>query len=240
MSAEPLNSVLPDFVTPEVQPLKYKVHGRPAFAAVTVFLGDGEQVVGDGGSLLWMDGDIDANAFCAGGCISSCRRSFSGESCYFVRYTGPGYVTFGFDDPGDMLAFAVTPEKGWILTQRAFVAGSPDLLVTSRFAGCCTCQIADEGAFFTKVNTEEPLGVMFAGGFGEIVRHNIPSGKILFVDNGLFFAAHDKTRIRMQIFGGLRACLCNQEGLVMSFYGPNVVYTQSRDPLLLHMVTEGA
>jgi len=61
----------------------------------------------------------------------------------------------------------------------------------------------------------------------------VPKGKTLYVDNGLFFAAHEKTNIRMQLLGGLSCTsCCGGEGLVMAFTGPCVVYTQSHDPAL--------
>jgi len=73
-------------------------------------------------------------------------------------------------------------------------------------------------------------GMFFAGGFGSIVRHDVKPGHVLYVDNGLFFAAHEKTRITVGLIGGCRATCCSGEGLVMKFYGPCCVFTQSRDP----------
>jgi hypothetical protein len=65
---------------------------------------------------------------------------------------------------------------------------------------------------------------------GSVQRHDIPAGRVFFVDNGLFFAAHEKTKIKIRPVGGVKATCCSGEGLVMAFLGPAVVFTQSRDP----------
>lgn len=220
--------------------LNYVVHGRPAFASVTVTLDLDEEVIGDGGALLWADGDLSTEAYCPGGCGAACMRSWSGEHCYSNKFTGPGKVTFGFKAPGDMLTFGVTPGSGWVLTQKAFIAGTKNILVSSRFTGCCSSIHADEGLFLTKITVKDSLGMFWAGGFGEIVRHEIPAGKTLYVDNGLFFAAHEKTNFRLAVVGGgINSWCCSGEGIVMQFHGPAVVYTQSRNPELWEAVNDG-
>jgi len=211
--------------------VEFRINGRPSFATVSVELKPGQRVVADGGTMMWMDADVDVALTCAGGCIAACMRSWAGESCYFEKYTGPGHVTFGFDTPGDILPFVATPGNGWVLTKGAFIAGTEDLTISSRFFGCCAGAV-DESPFLVKVTTREQLGLFFAGNFGEIVRHEVPPGKTLLVDNGLFFGAHEKTALRMQVFGGIKTCCCGGEGIVMAFHGPAVVYTQSRDPEL--------
>jgi len=89
--------------------------------------------------------------------------------------------------------------------------------------------------FLTKVTIDQEAqnknkGMFFAGNYGALERHEIPPGKMLFVDHGLFFAAHELTRISMGLVGGICGCTCGGEGFVMKFFGPCVVYTKSRDP----------
>lgn len=149
--------------------LDFKINGRPAFATVSMELKPEQNVISDGGAMMWMDGDVDVSLTCPGGPFAACGRSCAGESCYFEKYKGPGHVTFGFDTPGDILPFAVTPGNGWLFTKGAFVAGTPDLKVSSKFTGCCTGAAAGESAFLTKVTTTENFGICFAGNYGEII-----------------------------------------------------------------------
>ena len=129
-----------------------------------------------------------------------------------------------------MLSFAVSPGTGWILTKGAFVAGTQNVNVGSKFMGCCAPKIVGESAWMVKVTCDEPMGMFWAGSFGEIQRHEIPPGKTLLVDNALFFGAHERTRMRIVVIGGVKTCCCGGEGIAMAFDGPAIVYTQSRDP----------
>jgi uncharacterized protein (AIM24 family) len=150
-------------------------------------------------------------------------------------YSKGSKIGFGFTLPGDMMSFGVTPGNGWILSQGAFIAGTSTLRVSGKFTGCCTCA-AGEGLFLTHVTSEDRKsnGMFFAGGYGSIVRHDVAKGQVLFVDNGLFFAAHELTRITVGLIGGCRASCCSGEGLVMKFYGPCCIFTQSRDPSIFN------
>jgi len=85
--------------------------------------------------------------------------------------------------------------------------------------------------FLTKVYiTEGNSGMFYAGGYGAITRHEIPAGKTLFLDRGLFFAANDKTEFSLGCPGGCWGCYFGGEGLVMKFAGPRVIFSQNRDP----------
>jgi len=211
------------------------VSGRPMFASVDVQLESKQKVVADAGSLLWMDGNIQMETNIFGGCCSGIGRECAGESCCLNTYSAPdggsGKVGLGFTLPGDMMSFGVTPGGGWILSRGAFVAGTPNIKISAKFIGCCACLFSGEGPFLTHVSSlNTSNGMFFAGGFGSIVRHDIPPNQVFFVDNGLFFAAHEKTKIAITPLGGLKTCCCSGEGLVMKFVGPCVIFTQSRDP----------
>lgn len=212
--------------------IKHVIRGRPSFAVATVFLEDGESITSDGGSMMWMDSKVSVRTHLFGTFSSACGRCCAGESCCFNTYTGPGRVTFGFNLPGQILPFVVTPETGWIFTPGAFIAGSPSIRVGGKFPGLCACLFSGEsdgGLMMTRVTSEEPA-LIFAGGFGDIIRHDLAEGQTLFVDNGLFFAARDTTKLKIQILGGAKTCCFGGEGFVMQFHGPNTIYTQSRNP----------
>jgi len=220
--------------------LTYLVKGRPAFAFVDIYLKQNQKVLANAGAMLWMDGgQVALETACHGGCWASCCRTCSGESCCQNTFLNVAAgvlskVTFGFHAPGDMLPFAVTPGNGWILTRKAFVVGSDNIVVDSRFAGCAACYCSGEGAFLTKVSVQpEALlkkGMFFAGSYGSLERHEVPAGKSFFLETGLFFAAHESTPINIGLAGGLITCCYGQQGFVMQFYGPCVIYTKSRNP----------
>lgn len=220
----------------------YQLKGKPAFAYCDIHLTPKQRLITDANKMIWMDEKIDEpTTECWGGCCTSLYRKCGGEPCCLNTYTNNDganrKISIGFNDPGDLLTFGVGPRNGWILNRNAFLAGTDNLTVTSRCIGCCSGALSGEGMFLTRVHLSEESeqqgntqGVFVAGGFGAIVRHDIPAGKVLYVTRGLFFAAHEDTRFQIGLAGGVKNfCCTNGGGLVMIFYGPSVIYTQSRD-----------
>jgi len=216
------------------------VSGRPMFASVDIDLQEGQQVLADGGSLLWMEGGMAMETECVNGLLASIGRCCAGEACCLNRYTGPGKISLGFPLPGDMMCFAVGPGAGWILSKGAFVAGSNNIYISARFSGFCASVFSGEGPFLTHVTCKDGQGMFYAGGFGSITRHDIAAGQVFIVDHGLFFAAHEATRLHVAPIGGIKSTLCSGEGIVMRFNGPCTIFTQSRDPALFNPSPEPA
>jgi len=224
----------------------YQIGGRPAFSYGDIMVQPNQKILADGRSMLWMDGSLQVETECYGGCPSACARSCSGESCCMNNYSGAGNVTVGFDSPGDMLAFAVTPSFGWCLTKAAFIAGTNNLKVSSQFAGCAVCCCTDEGPFLTTVridpesNTQS--GMFLAGSYGMIERHDVPDGKELYVARGNFFAGHIDKDLEIGLVGGLMNFCCGAgwRSVILKFKGPCTVYTQSRNPEDLRRMQEFA
>jgi len=162
--------------------------------------------------------------------VNSWLRTLALESCCQNEFKGPGEVAFGFELPGDILPFAVTPSDGWIVGAGSFVCGSTNVVVSAMFPGCATCCCAGEGMFLTHVLASEGKGVFYAGDFGALQRHEIAAGKTFCISAGRFFACSDKTEIHVGLAAGLTTCLCGLEGFMMKFHGPCVVYSQNRNP----------
>lgn len=203
--------------------------GRPLFSAVELEIPHYKKIVADADTLLWMDESLEMSTGCYGGCCHSFARSLSGESCCMNTYTannGPARASFGFDIMGDMMAFAVTPDNGWLLSDGAFVAGDDGISVKAKFAGCCVGCLGDEGFFFTHIKCTEPA-TFYAGGFGSITKIDVAYGQTLLVDRGLFFACSDKTKMRMAwLSQSIGTRCCTPDSISVRFDGPCVVYTQ--------------
>lgn len=223
------------------QAFVYQIKGRPAFAFGDIWLQNGQRVIADTKALLWMDSGLDVKTSIKGGICSGIMRSCSGESCCLNTYVGTSAnqkVTVGFELPGDIMAFGVTNEHGWVFTYDAFIAGTDNLIISSRFSSCCACTCGDESVFLTTARVKkEELGVILAGSYGMIERHDIPEGQTLLVSKGLFFAARDDASLDVGLIGqeccGLLNLGCTGGGIVYRFHGPTVVYTQSKSPVQL-------
>jgi uncharacterized protein (AIM24 family) len=209
-----------------------QVANRPAFAHVEVNLQPGQKILAGANAMNWMDARIPVETG-LNGCGTACWRQCSRESACQNTFTGPGNISFALDLPGDILPFGIAPGAGWVLSPGAWICGTDNLKVSSKFSGCAACCCGDEGPFFTHITINEEKGgngMFYAGGYGAITRHEVPAGKTLFLDNGLFFAANEALNISLGMPGGCLGCMCGGEGLVMKITGPTVVYSQNRSP----------
>jgi uncharacterized protein (AIM24 family) len=206
------------------------IRDRPAFAHVEVALGQGQEVMADGKAMIWMDGHVPIKTEC-GNCSAACWRCCAGEACCQNFYTGPGRVTFGFDLPGDMLPFGVTPGAGWLVAAGSFICGTKNVRVTGKFPGCAAICCGGMPLFITRITVgDQDNGMFYCGGYGAITRHEVPDKQFLYLSRGLFFAANDKIKIEGGLAGGCMGCCFGGEGLCIKIQGPAVVYSQNRNP----------
>jgi len=219
----------------------YQIKGRPAFSFADVWLQNGHRLVADTKSLLWMDGQLNVETGLHSDVCAAIMRNCSGESCCLNTYVGTSdnqKVTVGFELPGDMLAFGVADSSRWVFTFDAFIAGTDNLIISSRFSSCLACLCADTSVFLTTVGVQDgQMGVVLAGSYGMIERHDIPDGQTLLVSRGLFFAAKEDAIFEVGLIGqecgGLLNLCCTGGGIVYRFRGPSTIYTQSKSPIQL-------
>ncbi|CEO97126.1 Mitochondrial biogenesis AIM24 [Plasmodiophora brassicae] len=219
------------------QQLEYNLTGRPAFAIVNVFLRGQQRVLASAGKMQWMDSGLQVETSCPDG---ACGRCLAKETLCMNTFNGIGGITFGLKEPGDILPFAVGPGNGWIVSHTTFVCGTDNIKVSAAFPGCMMACCGGEGFFLTHVSMKNhgESGMFFAGGYGEIIRHDIPAGKTMYIDNGLFFAVHESTKFEIGILN-LKTCLFGQQGFIMKFHGPCALFTQSRDPRIFRQCQRG-
>ena len=89
--------------------MQYQILGG-AFPAVVCRLADGEQMVTERGSMLWMTPNVEMETS-GGGIGKMFSRAFAGESMMRNTYTarGEGMVAFGSSFPGKILALDIAP-----------------------------------------------------------------------------------------------------------------------------------
>ena len=219
--------------------LRYEITGGPAFSIVRVFLEQpGQQVRAEGGAMVYMDGHINMETKSAGGVMRGLKRKFSGESMFqnfFSLPDGapPGMVAFAHGAPGDIIHFHLEQSEEWILSQDAYICGTPSIEVTSKWGGA-KALFGGEGLILTKIMAQAE-GDVWIGGYGFVERHVLEPGQEFVIDNGVLMAAqahmHEKARISK--VGGTKSLVLGGEGVVIRYSGPGVVYTQNREMGLL-------
>lgn len=212
--------------------LKYEITGGEAFAAVKIILDKpGQQVIGDGGAMIYMTGNVNMTTKSSGGIMKGLKRSFSGESMfqnYFELTQGSeGYVVFSPGVPGSIVHMHLTQGDQWTLSKGAYICGTPSVQVSTRRGGIKQ-MFGGEGYFLTDISTEAE-GDVWMGGYGFIERHDIRDGEEFIVDNGVMLAFTSNMPYSLTKVGGKKSFILGGEGVVIKYTGPGVVYTQNRD-----------
>jgi len=212
---------------------------KAAFAHVEFQLAEGQEVLADGGAMIWMDSMVAMDTQ-VGDCIPACWRKCAGEACCQNKFTGPGYVAFSFKLPGDMVSFSVGKEVGWKLNAGSFVCGTSNIEVNTVFAGCYACICGGEQAFLTKctVKSDSPdeHGMFYAGGYGAITKHDLNEGDTIILSGGCFFACAEDMPFELRMPGGCYTGCCGGEGLCVAIDGPGQVFSQNRSPALWNAI----
>lgn len=219
--------------------LKYEITGGEAFAAVKIILDKpGQQVVAEGGAMIYMSGNVTMTTKSSGGIMKGLKRTFSGESMfqnYFELTEGTsGFVVFSPGVPGSIVHLHMTQGDQWTLSQDAYICGTPSVQVSTRKGGLKQ-MFAGEGFFLTDISTEAE-GDVWMGGYGFIERHELSAGEELVVDNGVMLAYQSNMETKFSKVGGKKSLVLGGEGIVIRYKGPGIVYTQNRELGLLASV----
>lgn len=204
---------------------KFEIKGAPAFGELIVDLQLGQAIKAEGGAMSYMDGSVTMETK-SGGFIKGFKRSLSGESFFQNTFTGPGRIAFANSLPGDIIKLDV--QQPWLLSRDAFIAGTLNMEISSKWGGMKSI-FGGEGGFLTHISSNDGMaGLIFAGSYGYINKHEVPPEQEFVVDTGIFLACPEGTQFKTSKVGGKKSFLFGGEGFVMRFFGPCTVYTQSR------------
>ena len=102
--------------------MKYEIKGG-AFPVVVCELTDGEQMITEKGSMVWMTPNMVMETT-GGGIGKMFSKAFSGESMFQNIYTarGAGMITFGSSFPGKILPLQIAPGREMVVQKNPFLA----------------------------------------------------------------------------------------------------------------------
>ena len=95
--------------------MQYEIKGGQ-FPVVICTLADGESMITEGGSMVWMTPNFRMETT-GGGVGKMFSKAFSGESLFQNIYTpqGPGMIAFGSSFPGRIMPIQVSPGHDFVL-----------------------------------------------------------------------------------------------------------------------------
>jgi len=206
--------------------MKHEITGKPDFAAIIITLDPEETIQAESGAMVSMSPNVEIETSARGGLLSSLKRKvFSGESFFQNKFTAKGTqgeVILTSGSEGDILYRHLDNEE-IILSRGAYVAGSPNLGIDSKWGGFKSF-FSGEGLFFLKVSG---TGDLFFSSFGAIEEIDLQGEYI--VDTGHIVGFEPSINYSIEKVGGLKSLFLSGEGLVCRFNGTGKIYIQSRN-----------
>ena len=113
--------------------MQYEIKGG-SFPVVECKLEDGEKMITESGSMVWMSPNMQMETT-GGGMGKMFSKVLSGENMFQNIYTakGDGLIAFGSSFPGKILPLEISPEKEFILQKSAFLASEAGVELSIHF-----------------------------------------------------------------------------------------------------------
>ena len=206
--------------------MKYEIKGG-AFPVVVCELTDGEQMITEKGSMVWMTPNMVMETT-GGGIGKMFSKAFSGESMFQNIYTarGAGMITFGSSFPGKILPLQIAPGREMIVQKNAFLASEAGVELSIHFnkklgAGF----FGGEGFIMQRLSGS---GMAFIEIDGELVEYDLAPGQKMVFDPGNVAGFEPTVSIEIQQVPGLKNKFLGGEGLFnTTLTGPGKIWLQT-------------
>ncbi len=221
--------------------IDYEIKGAE-MQYVEVELDPGEAAIGEAGSLMFMDAEIDMDTVFGDGnrqqsggffgkLLGAGKRLVTGESLFTTVYTNQGSgkkrVAFAAPYPGKILPMDLRALGGTLICQKdAFLCAARGVslgihiqqkLSTGFFGG--------EGFIMQRLDGD---GLAFVHAGGTVVRRELQPGQSLLIDTGCVVAYTPSVNFEIQYVGKIKTALFGGEGVFLArVTGPGQVWLQT-------------
>lgn len=206
--------------------MQYELKGG-AFPVVVCQLTDGEKMVTEKGSMVWMTPNMEMETT-GGGIGKMFSKAFSGESMFQNIYTarGAGMIAFGSSFPGRILTLEIAPGREFILQKTAFLASEAGVQLSIHFTKKFGAGLfGGEGFIMQRLSGS---GTAFAEVDGELIEYTLASGQQMIVDTGNVLGFESTVAIDIQQVKGIKNKLLGGEGLFHTVLtGPGKIWLQT-------------
>jgi uncharacterized protein (TIGR00266 family) len=209
---------------------------------VEVELDPGEAAVGEAGSMMFMDADVqmdtvfgDGSGGGSGGLfgklLGAGKRLVTGESLFTTVYTNQGNgkrrVAFAAPYPGKILPMDLRQLGGTLICQKdAFLCAARGVSLGIYFQQKLSVGFfGGEGFIMQKLDGD---GLAFVHAGGTVVKRELQPGQTLLIDTGCIVALTPNVSFEIQYVGKVKTALFGGEGLFFAkVTGPGTVWLQS-------------
>lgn len=206
--------------------MRYELKGGE-FPVVICYLEDGEQMITERGSMVWMSPNMQMETR-GGGFGRMFSRAFSGESMFQNVYTarGAGMIVFGSSFPGEIRPITVGPGEDMILQKSAFLAAEEGVELSIHFSKKLGAGLfGGEGFIMQRLSGR---GTAFAEIDGALIEYELQRGQQIVVDTGNVAGFTAGVQMDIQQVPGMKNKLLGGEGLFNTVLtGPGRVWLQT-------------
>lgn len=206
--------------------MHYEIMGG-AFPVVICHLADGEKMITEKGSMVWMSPNMQMETT-GGGLGKMFSKAFSGESMFQNIYTahGNGMIAFGSSFPGQIKPVSISPGQDMILQKSAFLAAEPSVELSIHFNKKLGAGLfGGEGFIMQRLSGS---GMAFAEIDGELVEYDLAPGQQIVVDTGNVAGFSVGVQMEIRQVPGLKNVLLGGEGLFNTVLtGPGRIWLQT-------------
>ncbi len=206
--------------------MRYEIKGG-SFPVVTCYLANGEKMITEGGSMVWMSPNMHMETS-GGGIGKMFSKAFSGESMFHNIYTavGDGMITFGSSFPGQIKPVQISAGKEMIVQKSCFLASEVGVELSIHFnKRLSTGLVGGEGFIMQRLSGN---GIAFVEIDGELVEYELAAGQQIVVDTGNVAGFETSVQMTVQQVAGLKNKLLGGEGFFNTVLtGPGRVWLQT-------------
>ncbi len=206
--------------------MQYEIKGG-VFPVVVCQLQDGESMVTEKGSMVWMTPNMKMETT-GGGIGKMFSKAFSGESMFQNIYTaqGAGMITFGSSFPGRVVPIQISPGHEMILQKSTFLASETGVELSIHFNKKVGAGIfGGEGFIMQRLSGS---GMAFAEIDGELVEYTLAPGQQLLVDTGNVAGFESSVSMDIQQVKGIKNKFLGGEGFFNTLLtGPGKIWLQT-------------
>ncbi len=204
----------------------YEIKGG-AFPVVECKLQDGEAMVTESGSMVWMSPNMQMETK-GGGIGKMFSRAFTGENIFQNVYTarGNGLIAFGSSFPGKIVPLEITPGREMIVQKNAFLASETGVELSIHFKKKLGAGFfGGEGFIMQKLSGS---GMAFVEIDGELVEYELAPGQQIVVDTGNVAGYEASVQMDIRQVPGLKNMFFGGEGIFNTVLtGPGKIWLQT-------------
>lgn len=206
--------------------MRYEIKGG-SFPVVECQLENGEQMITERGSMVWMSPNIQMETK-GGGLGRMFSKVLSGESMFHNIYTarGKGMIAFGSNFPGQIKPVQIGRGQEMIVQKSAFLAAQSGVDISIHFSKKVGVGLfGGEGFIMQRLSGN---GIAFVEIDGELIEYELQAGQQIVVDTGNVAGFTPGVQMEIRQVPGVKNMLLGGEGIFNTVLtGPGRVWLQT-------------